>query len=177
MTSEDPSNPKVERLFLQYAASVRGFVYGLVTDRATADDVFQEVFLATVRSSRDFRPDGNFLAWVRGIARNKVLEHYRGRRNQALPFDEQLLELLADAADQSDPQLEIRREALLRCLERLAPRAREIIDLRYAEKPLSPVQIAERIAWTTNAVSVALSRARAFLRECSQQSLLKGSSR
>lgn len=174
MPSDPPSNLSPEALFLQYAATVRGFVLGLMGDRAAADDVFQEVFLTVAQRSSEFRPDGNFLAWVRGIARNKVLEHYRRQRPQGLPFDEDLLDLLVDAADANDSQLEQRREALARCLERLAPRAREIVDLRYAERPLTPSEIAERIAWTTNAVHVALARARAFLRECTQQLLVRG---
>jgi RNA polymerase sigma-70 factor, ECF subfamily len=172
MPRDSRPNPPIETLFLQYAATVRGFVFGLVADRSAADDVFQEVFLTVVQRGSDFRADGNFLAWVRGIARNKVLEHYRRQRVQALPFDDQLLELLAVTADEGEPQMERRRAALSRCLERLAPRAREIVDLRYAEQPLSPPEIAEQLAWTTNAVHVALARARAFLRECAQQLLL-----
>lgn len=172
MSHHSPPNQSLHTLFLQHAATVRGFVFGLVADRAAADDVFQEVFLTVVQRSSDFRPEGNFLAWVRGIARNKVLEYYRRQRLQALPFDDELLELLVEAADEREPQAERRREALARCLERLAPRAREIVDLRYAEQPLSPPEIAERLAWTTNAVHVALARARAFLRECTQQVLL-----
>lgn len=172
MFPDSQPNLPMEAQFLQSAATVRGFVFGLVADRAAADDIFQEVFLTVLQRSSDFRPDGNFLAWVRGIARNKVLEYYRRQRSQALPFDEELLELLAEAAEGRESRLERQRDALSRCLERLAPRAREIVDLRYAEQPLSPPEIAERLSWTTNAVHVALARARAFLRECTQQLLL-----
>jgi RNA polymerase sigma-70 factor (ECF subfamily) len=168
--------PPIETLFLQHAVSLRGYLFGLLADRAAADDVFQEVFLVVVQRGGDFRRDGNFLAWARGIARNKVREHYRQRR-RAFPFDDQLLELLAEAAEQvhdGKPQLDQQREALSRCLDRLAPRARQIVDLRYAEKPLSPPEIAERLSWTTPAVHVALSKARGFLRDCTQHMLMQG---
>lgn len=174
MSSDPPALPKIETLFLQHAASLRGFVVGLLPDRVMADDVFQEVFLTVVQRGADFRRDGNFLAWVRGIARNKVLEHYRRQRLRALSFDEQLVELLAEAVDEGGPKFEQQRESLARCLERLAPRAREIVDLRYAEQSLSVSEIAERLSWTTNAVHVALARARAFLRECTQHLLASG---
>ena len=174
MTTNNPPQPTIESLFLQQAATVRGFVMGLMADRAAADDVFQEVFLTVTQRGADFRRDGNFLAWVRGIARNKVLEHYRRQRTTPLPFDEELLNMLADSAEDSDQLLEQRREALTKCLERLAPRVREIVDLRYAAQSLSPPEIAERLAWTTNAVHVALARARAFLRKCTQQVLVSG---
>lgn len=168
--------PPIETLFLRHAVSLRGYLLGLLADRAAADDVFQEVFLTVVRRGGDFRRDGDFPAWARGIARNKVREYYR-QRKRAFPFDEQLLELLAEAAEQvqeSTSQLDRQRDALSRCLDRLAPRARQIVDLRYAEKPLSPPEIAERLAWTTSAVHVALSKARAFLRDCTQHMLLEG---
>ena len=174
MTANNPAQPTIETLFLQHAAAVRGFVRGLVPNRAAADDVLQEVFLTVTRRGADFRGEGNFLAWVRGIARNKVLEHYRRQRKVPLPFDEELLNLLAESAEDSDQILGQRREALTKCLERLAPRAREIVDLRYGDHALTPPKIAEQLAWTTNAVHVALSRARAFLRECTQQVLASG---
>ncbi len=176
MNADRSHPPSVEALFLQQAAAVRGFVMGLMPDRVAADDVFQEVFLTVKQREATFRRDGNFLAWVRGIARNKVLEHHRRRRTVPLVFDEELLELLAESADESNQLIERRREALAKCLERLAPRARQIIDLRYADQPLSPTKIAEQLAWTTNAVNVALARARAFLRDCTQRTLVSGES-
>jgi hypothetical protein len=39
----------------------------------------------------------------------------------------------------------------------LAPRAREIVELRYCHEHLAPPAIAERLQWTANAVHVALS--------------------
>lgn len=174
MTATNPPQLSIESLFLQQAAAVRGFVMGLVPDRAAADDVFQEVFLTVKQRGADFQRDGNFLAWVRGIARNKVLEHYRRQRKTPLPFDEELLTLLTESADSADKLLERRREVLAKCLERLAPRAREIVDLRYGDHALTPPKIAEQLAWTTNAVNVALARARAFLRDCTRRMLATG---
>lgn len=167
------SHPPVQALFLQHSAAVRGFVLGLVADRAAAADIFQEVFLTVAQREAEFDRSRNFFAWVRGIAHNKVLEHYRRQRTTFL-CDEQLLELMAESAGTVSDGLERRREALARCLERLAPRAREIVDLRYAEQSLAPPELARRIGWTTNAVNVALARARAFLRECTRQVLAGG---
>lgn len=174
MTPNNPAQPSIEALFLQHAAAVRGFVMGLVPDRAAADDLFQEVFLTVMQRGADFRRDGNFLAWARGIARNKALEHYRRQRTAPLPFDEELLNLLADSAEDFDELTEQRREALAKCLERLAPRTREIVDLRYGDHALTPPKIAEQLAWTANAVNVALARARAFLRDCTRRMLASG---
>ena len=174
MASNSSPQSSVQSLFLQHAAAVRGFVLGLVADRAAADDIVQEIFLTVVQREAEYRRNDNFLAWARGIARKKVLEHYRHRRTKPLLFDEQVLEQMAESVVSSAQQWELRREALSRCLERLAPRAREIVDLRYAEQPLTPSELAQRIGWTMNAVNVALARARSFLRECTRRALTLG---
>lgn len=154
----------VEVLFLRHEVSLRGYILGLLADRSAADDVFQEIFITVVRRAKDYRRDGDFMAWMRGIARNKVRESYRQRRFS--PFDEQTMELLADEAEQMDHLIEQKRELLAGCLDRLSPRSRQIIEMRYAEKPMSPQEIADRLSWTIGAVNVALSKARSFLREC-----------
>jgi DNA-directed RNA polymerase specialized sigma24 family protein len=60
---------------------------------------------------------------------------------------------------------------LAACIQQLAPRARQILELRYAEEPAAPPEIARRLAWTVEAVHVALSRARKFLQECTRRRL------
>ena len=161
----------VQKLFLQNAAPLRGFIFGLLPDRAAADDVFQEVFVTVTQRAADFRTDSPFLPWARGIARNKVLEHCRRVRSRPHLFADNLLEQLAVAAEERDDGWQERRTALAVCIQQLAPRARQILELRYAEEPLAPPVIAERLAWTVNAVHVALTRARKFLQECARRSL------
>jgi len=161
----------VQRLFLQHTAALRGFILGLVGDPEATGDIFQEVFLTVNQRAEQFRADGNFLAWVRGIARNKVLEHYRKRNRLPRLFDEGLLEIMAASAGRHDDIWEQRRTALAACIGQLAPRARQILESRYAEVPATPAEIAERLAWTINAVHVALARARKFLQECTRRRL------
>lgn len=170
-SGSDPAT--VQRLFLQNAAPLRGFILGLLADRGSADDVFQEVFVTATQRAADFRPEASFLAWARGIARNKVLEHYRRSRSGPCLFSGDLLEALAVAAEERDDGWQERRAALAGCIRELAPRARQILELRYAEQPLAPPMIAERLAWTVNAVHVALARARKFLQECAERSLAR----
>jgi RNA polymerase sigma-70 factor (ECF subfamily) len=174
MTAPASATETVQRLFLQHAAALRGFLLGLLADRDAANDVFQELFLTVTRNAGQFRPDGSFLAWARGIARNKVLEHYRKCRQLPRLFDDQMLEVLAASAGQHDDHWEERRAALAACIQQLAPRARQILELRYADRPLAPPEIAERLSWTVNAVHVALARARKFLQECTRRRLAGG---
>ncbi len=174
MENDAAAVESVQKLFLQHAAALRGFILGLLAERDASNDVFQEVFLTVTRNAGQFRRGDNFLAWARGIARNKVLEHYR--KCQRLPrlFDDELLETLAASAGQQDDVWEERRAALTDCIQQLAPRARQILEMRYADQPVAPPKIAERMSWTVNAVNVALARARKFLQECTRRHLAGG---
>lgn len=163
---------RIQKLFLQNAVALRGFILGLVRQPEAADDVLQEVFVVVSQQAVVFRPDGNFLAWARGIARNKVFDYYRRNRSAPRLVDEELLELLAIAAEERVDEWAERRAALAQCIQQLAPRARQILELRYADQPFAPPQIADRLGWTVNAVHVALTRARKFLQECTRHALV-----
>ena len=75
--------------------------------------------------------------------------------------------LLVRAAD----VWEEKRAVLAVCIKQLAPRARQILEMRYADEPASPPEIARRLSWTPSAVNVALARARKFLQECTRRRL------
>jgi RNA polymerase sigma-70 factor (ECF subfamily) len=162
---------EVQRLFLRHAGLIRGFILGLLPDHNRAEDVFQEVFLTATRKAEEFRQGSNFLAWARSIARLKVLEQLRSCREGLRLLDPEAIEALITVADVADDTWTERREALARCVEQLAPRARQILELRYGEDFLPPPAIAARVSWTVNAVHVALSRARRFLQECTKRRL------
>lgn len=160
----------VQRLFLQHAGLLRGFILGFLPDFHRADDVFQETFLTAARKADEFTPGSDFLAWARAIARFKALEACREGKPGVAPLDPQLMETVAEAAPQADASWERDRAALARCLEQVAPRAREILALRYSEG-LAPAEIARRLSWSAGALYVALARVRKFLRECMRRAV------
>src|SRR5262245_25557275 len=172
-TGADPRTiEEVQRLFLRHASVLRGFILGLLPDHNRAEDVFQELFLTLTRKATDYRPGSNFLAWARTIARLKVLEQCRLQQSGPCLLDPDAMDaVIAAAQEKASDGWEGRREALAHCLEQLAPRAREILELRYSEEFLPPPQIAARLSWTVNSVNVALSRARKFLQECTRRRL------
>lgn len=172
-STSDPTGVElVQRLFLKHAGVLQGFVAGLVPDLNSAEDVLQEVFLIVIRQADKFRPGSEFLPWVRGIAYLKCLEHYRSRKTGPRPLDGRTLEAVITANRETGDSWTMRREALFSCLEKLPPKARDIIQLRYSEDLLSVREIAGRLSWNTHAVEVALTRARKWLRECTQRRLV-----
>ena len=160
---------EVQRLFLQHSNRLRGFILGLLPDRAAADDVLQEVFLVVSAKAAEFQMGTDFLAWGRTIARFKVLEHRQRRFPAARQLGDEAWSALAASAHEVDDAWEARRVALLHCLSELAPRAREVVQLRYSAERLSLDEVAKRMAWTVGSVKVALSRAKDALWDCVQQ--------
>jgi RNA polymerase sigma-70 factor (ECF subfamily) len=74
-----------ERLTQLYGPLVRHWCGRLGVRDDEADDVAQEVFAAVAVSLGTFRREGphqSFRAWLRGVTRNKLLDHFRRRNRQ-----------------------------------------------------------------------------------------------
>ncbi|MDF1860990.1 MAG: sigma-70 family RNA polymerase sigma factor [Verrucomicrobiales bacterium] len=170
MKESSDHTTRVQQYFVQHAASVKYFVLSLLPNPAGAEDVVQEVFLTVTAKANDFEEGTNFKAWVFAIARFKVLEHLRQAKREPYRLSEETMELLADeAAGESDTD-DLEKEqhlaaALSRCLNKLAPKSRLLIERVYRDG-LKPGTVAEEIGWKPNAAYVTLSRARATLRSC-----------
>ena len=93
-----------------------------------AQDLTAQTFLAALEGVAGFRGSGSFAAWLMGIARRKVAQHYRSRRPQA-PLEE--------LAQLSDPALSPEAAAgqhlqfahVSKALLALAPERSEAIQL------------------------------------------------
>lgn len=164
-----PASPEqtalVQSLFVQHLPALRGFVLSLVSDFSLVDDVVQETFLVITAKASSFQRGTNFRAWAWTIARYKVLQMLEKNAPTPERFAPEVLEALAahETAETwfSDEQM----QHLAKCMEELAPRAREAVELRY-QQAHRPPEIASRLGWTVESVHVALSRARVFLRDC-----------
>lgn len=80
-------------------------------------------------------------------------------------FSDALLDRIATAITERHPSAHGHAAALERCLEKLPPRSRRLLDLRYAED-VSTEAIATAIDSTAGAVRVALFRIRTRLADC-----------
>lgn len=165
MSCNDEHILKVQQLFVQHQGQLKAFVKAFCPNSARAEDVLQEVFLTVTVKAAEFDLEGNFLAWARSIARFKVLEAGRdGRAGRQRLLSSEIVESLA-ACCPEDWADDHRLDALTSCLGELAPKAREIVTLRY-QREHSPTEIARLLDRTVNSVNVALNKARVALRLC-----------
>jgi RNA polymerase sigma-70 factor (ECF subfamily) len=169
MTESSSENPVADATeeaqlhFVRHEGAIRAFVRALQPSLADADDVMQETFLTVSRKAATLDPETNFLAWACGIARLKVLENLRQRKRATVLSEAAIIALTEDAPV---PELTARREAALaRCLEKVAPKARDLLWRRYSSRQSSD-EMASALGMTPTAVRLAMFKARAFLRDC-----------
>src|SRR5437764_14648595 len=74
------------RVVRAYGLPLRSYLASQVHHLEDVDDLAQEVFLAALKGLAGYRRGDDFGAWLRGIARNKLLSYFRrsARRNRAM---------------------------------------------------------------------------------------------
>lgn len=118
-------------LFARHNVRVFRFVLRLVSDRALAEDIVSDVFLEVWRKAAQFEARSQVSTWILAIARFKALTALRSRRFEEL--DEVTLNTVEDTAESPDSLVDRNKvgEILRKCLQKLSPAHREIIDLVY----------------------------------------------
>jgi RNA polymerase sigma-70 factor (ECF subfamily) len=138
---------------------VYSYVAYRIGDGQDAEDVTSEVFERAVRYRDSYdRSKGEPTAWVLGIARRTLAEHYG--RTPPTPVSPDVL------PDEAGPGVEdtvIRRLGLADALAALPDRDRDLVSLRYGAD-LKARDIARVMEMDAHAVEVALSRATQRLR-------------
>jgi RNA polymerase sigma-70 factor (ECF subfamily) len=154
-----------------YALPLRSYLATQVYRLDDVDDLAQEVFLAALSSMATFRRGDDFGAWLRGIARNKLLVYFRteSRRSRALQrFREEVMTRIEDdleqaaAADQTETL-----ERLLHCIAQLPEKLRRVV--RAGLDGNKPAELAAALATTVGMIYNLHYRANQLLRACLQK--------
>ena len=132
---------------------------------SSADDVAQEVCLAVLGALPRYNDEPeSFLPFVYGIAAHKVADHYRkAGRDKSEPSADVPDGIDLEASPEQQTLRSDMRARLVKLLDTLAPRQREILVLRLVVG-LSAQETAVAIGLTATAVRVAQHRALAKLR-------------
>lgn len=115
MSSEREKTSRFTVLWLKAQPVLSGYVGAMVRDRAAADDIVQSVALTAVQKMDEYDDQRSFEAWVIGIARFKVLQHYRTAGQDRLIFDESLTDAFTKHYTASAEGFEDRLTALRDC--------------------------------------------------------------
>ena len=148
-----------------------GYIHSLVRDLNDADDLYQQTTLILWKKFDEFDRRRSFFAWACGVARLEVANFLRGRARQRLYFSDDLNLLLVEAqAEMTNAELDDRRAALARCVEKLRQRDRELLAECYGEAAGVHVA-ADRRGRSPQSVYNSLRRIRRALFECIARTL------
>jgi len=71
-----------DRVYARHRAGVYRYVLRHVRNRASADELHQDVWLRVIQSCDRFDVGASFTSWLYRIARNRVIDHWRAQRPQ-----------------------------------------------------------------------------------------------
>jgi RNA polymerase sigma-70 factor (ECF subfamily) len=146
-------------LFMRHQARVYRFVMRIVRDRALAEDVVSEVFLAAWQQADRFKGRSTVSTWLLSIARNKALTAIK--RQPAEQLDNEIAAEIADPALSPEAKISDKDSGtiLRRCLDALSPEHGEILDLVYYQQKTIK-EVAEILGIPANTVKTRMFYAR-----------------
>jgi RNA polymerase sigma-70 factor (ECF subfamily) len=162
VTAGEPAKDVFIAFYDQALPHVYGYLSSRCSDRAVAEEITSEVFLAAVDSARKEPAAPMSVPWAIGVARHKLVDHWRRESRK-----ERGLRALAEefgAAEADDPW-DVRLDAMRarQLLDLLAPYHRAALTLRYLDD-LSVPDIAAALGRTVHATEALLVRAKVAFR-------------
>ena len=157
---EPEANDPVVAIYPVALPQVYGYLLPRCGSAARAEDLTAETFLAAVAAVRQGKVSNVNVAWIIGIARHKLVDHWRQieREQRSLAAVEEM------NVDVEDPWPEwLDTQAAHAALARLSVNQRAALMLRYLDG-LPVVEVAEHLGRTVHATETLLVRSRAALR-------------
>jgi RNA polymerase sigma-70 factor (ECF subfamily) len=185
----ETTNINPEQWVEEHGDSLFRYAIVRVRDRATAEDLVQETFLAAIKSRERYDPRYAVRAWLIGILRHKVVDHLR-KASREIAVEDEDLQLGAEGFSMKafgipsyrPPKWHINPRKVYEqkefwdvfsgCLSRLDARLKTIFSLKELEG-VSSEEICKEVGIKPNHLWVLLHRARAKLKTCLEENWLK----
>ncbi|NQU20312.1 MAG: RNA polymerase sigma factor [Candidatus Nealsonbacteria bacterium] len=162
-------------LVREHQAGVWRYLRFLGCEPNEADDLVQETFLAVLREGFEVRSPKQTAAYLRTVARNRLLTARRKQRSRPATVGIEAADIeaaeavWAQVADEDG--LDDYLVALDECLKvAVSPRVRRALELQYRDRA-GRSEIAAELDLAVEGVKTLLRRARSALRDCVQRRL------
>ena len=164
----------MEEFYNVYRARIYSLILDQVDrDRAIAEDLVHEVFLAALSSLDKFRGDSQLYTWLRSIALHKINDFYRHQAREPRPTepsaDSDVVKQLEQTGDSGPPahavmESEEVRQSVHQALADLPHDYQEVLVLKYL-KDMPVLAISQIMGRSPKSVEGLLSRARKAMRD------------
>jgi RNA polymerase sigma-70 factor (ECF subfamily) len=152
-----PPDPGLLSIYDRALPEVYGYLLARCGQRAVAEDLTAETFLAAVRAEAD-GGGPTTVPWLIGTARHKLVDHWRRRERE-----QRGLRLIDGDATEDPWDVELDALRAAEVLDRLTPAHRAALTLRYLDDLPVP-QVAALLGRTLHATEALLVRARSAFR-------------
>jgi RNA polymerase sigma-70 factor (ECF subfamily) len=151
-------NVTLEHIWHEFAEKLGQFIRSRVADRATADDILQDVFVKIQVRLSQLKDPAKLQSWIYHIARNAVIDHYRTRRETV-----EVPDSLPAEPDAGDGEVEELKAAFRRMIYSLPEPYREAVILTEFEG-LTQQELVARLDISLSAAKSRVQRGRSQLK-------------
>jgi RNA polymerase sigma-70 factor (ECF subfamily) len=159
-------------LLQKYRTPLINFLYRMVRDSATAEDLAQEVFLRVYRARKQYSPSAKFTTWLFRIATNLALNSVRDNRHRQMDVsidapveeDEAPVQLPAREMRIDEHMIERDRAEFIRQAISSLPEKQRVAVLLHKYEEMDYAEIAKILECSESALKSLLFRAYETLR-------------
>ena len=148
-------------LYDEALPEVYGYLLSRCGQRALAEDLTEETFVAALAACHRSSPPELSVAWLIGVARHKLVDHWR-----RVAREQRGLRVVAGGLTEPEDPWDERLDALVarQVLDELGPHHRAVLTLRYLDG-LPVAEVARYLDRTVHATEALLVRARSAFRK------------
>lgn len=129
--SQNGDSKAFGQLYDQFVDKIYRFILFRVSNKEVAEDLTQTVFLKALENIGNFRKDSQFSSWLYTIARNNVIDHYRGKKPTTFVNDFDNIESRDNTQDFEAKEF---LAETLSAMKRLNEEEQEVITLHSVEE-------------------------------------------
>ncbi|QDT94988.1 sigma-70 family RNA polymerase sigma factor [Gimesia aquarii] len=141
------------------------YILSMVPHPIEAEEILQNANLIIWKKAQQFEVGTNFFAWACQIAHYEILKFRKKRSRDKHQFSDEFVSQVAEAVKENQDVFELRRNALMFCLDKLRQKDRELIQKRY-QGSNQGMDLADELGRPVNSVYQSLGRVRRTLFEC-----------
>jgi RNA polymerase sigma-70 factor (family 1) len=153
----DPQS--LNRLHALYFHQMCLFARKTVNDNQLIENIVSDCFIKLWENRKKIEIKTSFKSYLYRVLRNQIIDHYRGKQENA-----ELLDELPDIPNEIEFDEQQRYAKLYKAISKLPEQRRKILELAVFDS-LSYQQIATKLGISKNTVKTQMARAYRFLKE------------
>ncbi|RKL67279.1 RNA polymerase factor sigma C [Salipaludibacillus neizhouensis] len=164
--SRDDREEIIAQLMSEYSDGILHLVYTYVKNRATAEDLTQEIFIKSYEKLSQFNQQSSIKTWVYRIASNHCKDYLKSWHYRKIVLNEKFLDYIPSKSKHIDEEIIAKDEenCLSNAVMALPVKYREVVFLHYYEE-LSLAEINKVTTVNINTLKTRLKRAKELLKD------------